>query len=124
MPFEFASLSIPDLKLIMPRIFNDDRGFFLEVYKHSDFSRAGIREYFVQDNYSKSVKGVLRGLHYQKNPKAQGKLVSCVKGRIYDVAIDIRKDSPYYEKCAGLELTEENKYYESLPECPAQKGGA
>jgi dTDP-4-dehydrorhamnose 3,5-epimerase len=54
MPFEFASLSIPDLKLIKPRVFNDDRGFFLEVYKHSDFSRAGIREYFVQDNYSKS----------------------------------------------------------------------
>jgi len=115
MPFEFVSLTIPDLKLIKPRIFNDDRGLFLELYRYSDFSRAGLREHFVQDNYSKSEKGVLRGLHYQKNPKSQGKLVSCVKGVIYDVAIDIRKGSPHYGKWAGVELTEENKHLLYVP---------
>jgi len=115
MPFEFVPLNIPDLKLIKPRIFNDDRGFFLELYKHSDFSRTGIREHFLQDNYSRSVKGVLRGLHYQNNPKAQGKLVLCVKGRIYDVAIDIRIGSPHYGKWASAELTEENKHLLYVP---------
>jgi dTDP-4-dehydrorhamnose 3,5-epimerase len=115
MPFEFVPLEIPDLMLIKPRVFGDDRGCFLELYKRSDFLNAGIREHFVQDNYSQSVKGVLRGLHYQKNPKAQGKLVSCVKGRIYDVAIDIRKGSPHYGKWAGVELTEENRYLLYLP---------
>ena len=115
MPFEFVSLEIPGLKLIKPLLFGDDRGSFLELYKHSDFSKAGIREHFVQDNYSKSIKGVLRGLHYQKNPKAQGKLVLCIKGRIYDVAVDIRKGSPSYKKWTGVELTEENKYLLYMP---------
>jgi dTDP-4-dehydrorhamnose 3,5-epimerase len=115
MPFDITSLSIPDLKLIKPRIFHDDRGYFLELYKHSDFSRAEIGEHLVQDNYSKSVKGVLRGLHYQKNPKAQGKLVFCVKGGIYDVVIDLRKGSPYYGKWASVDLTDENKYLLYVP---------
>jgi dTDP-4-dehydrorhamnose 3,5-epimerase len=115
MPFEFVPLEIPCLTLIKPRIFGDDRGFFLELYKYSDFSKAGIGEHLVQDNYSRSTKGTLRGLHYQKNPKAQGKLVSCVKGKIYDVAVDIRNGSPYYKKWSGVELTEDNKYLLYVP---------
>lgn len=115
MPFEFVSLELPGLTLIKPRIFGDDRGIFLELYKYSDYFKAGIGEHLVQDNYSKSTKGTLRGLHYQKNPKAQGKLVSCVKGRIYDVAVDIRKGSPYYQRWSGVELTEENKYLLYVP---------
>jgi len=115
MPFEFVPLEIPGLTLIKPRIFGDDRGFFLELYKYSDFSKAGIGEHLVQDNYSMSTKGTLRGLHYQKNPKAQGKLVSCVKGSICDVAVDIRKGSPHYGKWVGVELTEENKQLLYVP---------
>jgi len=115
MSFEFVPLEIPGLTLIKPRIFADDRGFFLELYKYSDFSKAGIGKPLVQDNYSRSTKGTLRGLHYQKNPKAQGKLVSCVKGWIYDVAVDIRKGSPYYGKWSGVELTEENKHLFYVP---------
>jgi dTDP-4-dehydrorhamnose 3,5-epimerase len=115
MPFEFVPLEIPDLMLIKPRIFGDDRGFFLELYKYSDFVKAGIGAHLVQTNFSMSTKGTLRGLHYQKNPKAQGKLVSCVNGKIYDVAVDIRKGSPYYGKWSGVELTEENKYLLYVP---------
>ncbi|OAI45943.1 dTDP-4-dehydrorhamnose 3,5-epimerase [Nitrospira sp. SCGC AG-212-E16] len=115
MPFEFVPLEIPGLTLIKPRIFGDNRGFFLELYKYTDFSKAGIEGHLVQDNYSRSTKGTLRGLHYQKSPKAQGKLVSCVNGRIYDVAVDIRKGSPYYGKWSGVELTEENKYLLYVP---------
>src|SRR5580765_3735564 len=107
MPFDIIPLDIPDLKLIKPRIFKDDRGYFLELYKQSDFSRAELGAHLVQDNYSKTVKGVLRGLHYQKNPRAQGKLVFCVKGGIYDVVIDLRKGSPYFGKWASGDLTEE-----------------
>jgi len=109
MPFEFEKLGIPGLVLIKPRIFGDDRGFFLELYKHSDFVRGGILEHLVQDNYSKSTKGVLRGLHYQKEPKAQGKLVMCIKGAIFDVAVDIRRGSSQYGQWTGIRLTEENK---------------
>jgi len=115
MPFEFVRLELPGLVLVKPRIFDDGRGFFLELYKRSDFVQAGISEHLVQDNYSKSAKGVLRGLHYQKDPKAQGKLVTCIKGRIFDVAVDIRKGSPSYGKWAGAELTEENKHLLYVP---------
>jgi len=109
MPFEFDKLSIPGTVLIQPRVFNDGRGFFLELYKHSDFAAAGIREHLVQDNFSKSAKGVLRGLHYQRQPKAQGKLVICITGSIYDVAVDIRRGSPDFGKWVGAEITEENR---------------
>jgi dTDP-4-dehydrorhamnose 3,5-epimerase len=115
MPFDIVPLSIPDLKLIKPRIFNDDRGFFLELYKHSDFCRAEMGAHLVQDNFSKSVKGVLRGLHYQKNPKAQGKLVFCIRGGIYDVVVDLRKGSPSYGKWVSVDLTEENKHLLFVP---------
>lgn len=115
MPFEFNELEIPGLVLIKPRVFGDDRGFFFELYKHSDFQRGGIQEHLVQDNYSKSSKGVLRGLHYQKLPKAQGKLVMCLKGKIFDVAVDIRKDSLQYGKWFGINLTEENRHMLYVP---------
>jgi len=107
-PFDFQRLAIPGLVLIEPKTYGDDRGVFLEIYKHSDFARSGIPEHFVQDNYSRSINGVLRGLHYQMDPKAQGKLVRCVRGRIFDVAVDIRKGSPTYGQWEGKELSGEN----------------
>ena len=115
MPFEFIPLEITGLTLIKPQVFGDERGFFFETYKYADFSQAGLGENLVQDNYSRSVKGVLRGLHYQKDPKAQGKLVTCIKGRIFDVAIDIRRGSPNYGRWTGVELSEENRHLLYLP---------
>lgn len=99
---------LPGLILVEPRVFADERGVFLETYRHSDFAAAGIPEHFVQDNHSRSSGGVLRGLHYQKVPRAQGKLVRCLAGRIFDVAVDIRTGSPAYGKWAGVELSREN----------------
>jgi dTDP-4-dehydrorhamnose 3,5-epimerase len=116
MPFEFSTLAVPGPVLIRPQSFGDSRGFFLELYKHSDFVKNGIAEHFVQDNCSKSSKGVLRGLHYQKNPSSQGKLVFCLKGSIYDVAVDIRKGSPLFGKWVGVELSEENRLMLYVPE--------
>ena len=115
MPFEFTMLKIPSVVLIHPKIFGDERGFFWELYKHSDFAHAGIQDHLVQDNYSRSTRGVLRGLHYQKTPTAQGKLVTCIKGNIFDVAVDIRKGSPFYGKWVGVELTEENHHIMYVP---------
>jgi dTDP-4-dehydrorhamnose 3,5-epimerase len=114
-PFDFRSLELPGLMLIAPKVFADGRGAFLEFYKHSEFAGAGIPDHFVQDNHSSSVRGVLRGLHYQLEPKAQGKLVRCVQGRIFDVAVDIRKGSPYYGKWAGQELSGENNLMLYVP---------
>jgi dTDP-4-dehydrorhamnose 3,5-epimerase len=106
MPFSFEKTFLDGVILVTPKIFLDERGFFFESYKKSDFFDIGIREEFLQDNHSKSIKGVLRGLHFQKEPYAQGKLVRCVQGEIFDVAMDIRKDSPtlwemvwHYFKC-------------------------
>ncbi len=115
MPFEFTNLEIPGLILVRPRIFADDRGFFLETYKHSEFAAAGIREHLVQDNYSRSTRGVLRGLHVQKSPKTQGKLIMCMQGRIFDVAVDIRAGSPHFGKWVGVELTRDNKHMLYVP---------
>lgn len=115
MPFEFAQTALPGVLLIRPTIFGDERGFFIELYKHTDFMRGGIREHLVQDNYSRSSRGVLRGLHYQRDPHAQGKLVMCVKGGIYDVAVDIRNGSPHYAKWTGVELTDENRLMLYIP---------
>jgi dTDP-4-dehydrorhamnose 3,5-epimerase len=115
MPFIFQRLEIPEIIFIEPRRFEDGRGFFMETYKYSDFSRNGISEHFVQDNYSRSARGVLRGLHYQKTPHAQGKLVQCMKGKIFDVAVDIRKGSPTFRRWIGAELTEENNCMFYIP---------
>lgn len=109
MPFEFKRLEIPEVILIQSKAFGDDRGFFVETYKKSEFVNFGINDEFVQDNHSKSTKNVLRGMHYQKHPKAQSKLVRCIQGEIFDVAVDIRKNSPTYGKWVGEILSDENK---------------
>ncbi len=116
MPFEFERQKISDIVLVKPQIFNDNRGFFLESYKKSVFVQNGIDIDFNQDNHSKSSKGVLRGLHYQAKPFAQAKLVRCVKGRIYDVAVDIRKSSKTFGKYVKVELSEDNKHMLFIPE--------
>ena len=115
MGFKFKQLSIKEVILIEPDVFGDERGFFLESYKQSVFLKEGIGP-FVQDNHSRSIKGVLRGLHYQKHPHAQGKLVRCIRGKIFDVAVDIRKGSPTYSKWVGEILSEENKKMLYIPE--------
>jgi len=115
MPFEFEKLEIDGVILIKPKVFGDNRGFFMESYKKSDFFKNGIDVEFVQDNHSKSQKGVLRGLHYQAKPKAQAKLVRCSKGKVYDVAVDLRKDSKTFGKWLKVELSEENMHMLFLP---------
>jgi len=115
MPFEFIRTEIPDVILIKPKVFEDERGFFMETYKRQDFERAGIKGEFVQDNHSKSRYGVLRGLHFQKEPYTQAKIVRCIKGVIYDVAVDLRKNSPTFGKYVGVILSEYNKYMLYIP---------
>jgi len=114
-PFDFKTLDIDGLLLIQPRVFFDERGFFMESYKDSDFRKCGIECVFCQDNHSLSKKNVIRGLHYQLNPKAQGKLVRVIKGTVWDVAVDIRKTSPTYKKWFGLELSDINNAMFFIP---------
>ena len=115
MPFLFEKLNIPEVILIKPKTFKDNRGFFMEVYKKSEFNLNGIPDSFVQENYSYSSRGVLRGLHYQKSPKAQGKLVNVVRGEIFDVAVDIRQGSPTYGCWAGEILSAKNNRMLYIP---------
>ena len=116
MTFEFKKLEIPDVILIKPKVFEDERGFFMETYKKEDFDeKAGIKGEFIQDNHSKSEYGVLRGLHFQKEPYAQTKIVRCVSGEIYDVAVDLRKNSPTFGRYVSVELSEENKFMVYVP---------
>lgn len=116
MPFEFEKLEIDGVFLIKPKLFGDSRGFFMESYKKSEFVKNGIDYDFPQDNHSKSVKGVLRGLHYQANPAQQAKLVRCIKGKIYDIAVDLRKGSKTFAKWIRVELSEENSHMLFIPE--------
>ena len=116
MPFTFKRLSIPDVILIEPQSFSDDRGFFFESFKESDFFSNGIDKKFVQDNFSHSVNGVIRGLHFQKAPKAQAKLVTVLKGKIFDVAVDIRKNSPTYGKWVSEILSDDTHNLLYVPE--------
>ena len=116
MPFTFKRLSIPDVILVQPKSFSDDRGFFLESFKESDFVSNGINIKFVQDNISHSVLGVIRGLHFQKSPKAQAKLVTAIKGEIFDVVVDIRKDSPTYGKWISEILSDKDHKLLYVPE--------
>ena len=104
---EVEQTSLPGVLLITPQIFKDERGFFIESYNYQDFSDAGISDIFVQDNHSKSQKGVLRGLHYQ-NPHPQGKLVRVIRGKIFDVVVDIRAGSPTFGKYIGVTLTNDS----------------
>ncbi len=100
---------IPGVLILEPKVFGDDRGFFLESFNQDSFRQAtGLDVDFVQDNHSRSRKGVLRGLHYQLPPHAQGKLVRVVSGSVFDVAVDIRRDSPTYGRWVGVSLTAEN----------------
>lgn len=108
MPANFKTLSIEGLLIVEPRQFPDERGFFMETFKASEYSASGIPVSFVQDNHSKSSRSTLRGLHYQTGMYAQGKLVRCTRGRLWDVAVDIRKDSPTYGKWEAVELSAEN----------------
>ena len=116
MPFEFEKLEINGVILVKPKAYGDNRGFFMESYKKSEFVQNGIDCEFVQDNHSKSTKGVLRGLHYQAVPKTQAKLIRCSKGKIYDVIVDLRKNSTTFGKWLKVELSEENRHMLFIPE--------
>lgn len=109
-------LAIADVMLIEPKVFGDARGFFFESFNQQAFADAtGVHLPFVQDNHSRSRRGVLRGLHYQLAPKAQGKLVRCVRGAVFDVAVDIRRDSPTFGRWSGAVLSEENQHQLWIP---------
>lgn len=105
---KFIETSLPGVVVIEPTVWADDRGFFMETYHLDRFREAGITAAFVQDNHSRSTRGVLRGLHYQE-PNPQGKLVRCTRGSLFDVAVDVRTGSPAFGQWFGLELSEENK---------------
>ena len=108
---------IPDVLIFEPKVFGDERGFFFESFNQQIFEEAvGRKVEFVQDNHSQSQKGVLRGLHYQLNPHAQGKLVRCTEGEVFDVAVDIRINSPTFGKWVGINLSAENKRQLWIPE--------
>ncbi len=111
----FEALSIKGLYLIKPRIFGDDRGFFLERYNRRVFAKNGIDIDFVQDNHSQSVRDVLRGLHFQRPPFAQDKLVWVTRGEVFDVAVDLRPDSETFGQWAGVTLSEQNKQMIFVP---------
>jgi len=115
MPFTFEKLELDGVTLVTPRIFDDSRGFFLETFKASDFYAAGIQENFTQDNHSLSTKNVLRGIHFQSHPYPQGKLVRCIRGAIFDVAVDLRPNSVTFKQWVGVELNEDNKQMLYIP---------
>jgi dTDP-4-dehydrorhamnose 3,5-epimerase len=115
-PFTFKRMSIPEVILVEPKAFNDERGYFVEIYKESNFAELGIDTQFVQDNLSRSVKGTLRGLHYQLNPEAQAKLVFAIRGTIFDVAVDVRKNSPTYGQWVGEVISDGNHRGLFVPE--------
>ena len=108
MPYTATPTAIPDVLILEPKVFGDSRGFFFESFNAKDFAQAtGLKVDFVQDNHSRSARGVLRGLHYQLE-QAQGKLVRVVRGAVFDVAVDIRKSSPTFGQWVGYELSEDN----------------
>ena len=113
--FNFIKTKINDLYIIEQKVFGDDRGYFMEIYNKKDFNDAGLNMVFVQDNESKSKKGVLRGMHFQTK-FTQGKLVRCTMGQVYDVAVDLRKGSPTYGQWEGVLLSSENKKQFYIPE--------
>lgn len=115
MPFEFQKTKIESVLLIKPRVFQDQRGVFFESFKASEFAANGIKENFVQDNNSVSSYGVLRGLHYQLPPFVQGKLVRCIRGAVFDVAVDIRESSATFGQWVGFELSAENRNMLYMP---------
>ena len=112
---KFIQTEIPDVILVKPTVIEDHRGFFMELYHIEKFNLGGIDCNFVQDNYVKSVQKTLRGLHFQVQ-YPQAKLLHCLKGKVFDAAVDIRKDSPYFGKWVGVELSEDNKYQLFIPQ--------
>src|ERR1700755_2015109 len=113
---EVIETKLKGLVVIKPKVFEDPRGYFFESYNRNAFVQAGLNMDFVQDNQSLSQKGVLRGLHFQNQPYAQGKLVRVITGAVFDVAVDIRKNSATYGQWFGLELTAQNKWMMYIPE--------
>jgi len=116
MPFQIRTTPIDGLLVIEPKVFADERGFFMESFKASDFAAFGITQNFVQDNHSKSRKGVIRGLHFQRAPYAQGKLVRVTHGCAWDVAVDLRKGSPTFGTWCAVELSADNHLLFWIPE--------
>jgi dTDP-4-dehydrorhamnose 3,5-epimerase len=116
MPFEFEDTALPNVILIRPQVFPDHRGYFSEGFKASAFKKQGLPQCFVQDNLSRSVRGILRGLHYQLQPHAQGKLIYVLQGEIYDVAVDIQERSPTFGKWIGNRLSSDNHLMLYIPE--------
>ncbi|NCC87471.1 MAG: dTDP-4-dehydrorhamnose 3,5-epimerase [Clostridia bacterium] len=113
---EVSKTDLPEILLIKPDVFADNRGWFMETYSYEKYKKFGIDVKFVQDNRSRTEsKGTVRGLHFQKSPKAQSKLVTCTRGCFIDVVVDIRKNSPTYKKWVAVELSEENKYQLFVP---------
>lgn len=113
---KIAKTKLEGVVIIEPEVFGDNRGFFMESWNKKKMAEAGLDYDFVQDNHSKStVKGTLRGIHFQKGDKAQAKLVRCVKGAVLDVAVDLRKNSPTFKQWVGVELSEENKKQLLIP---------
>ena len=112
---KFTKFDIEGVEVIEPNVFEDDRGYFFETYNYEEFNKNGITDVFVQDNQSKSQKDVLRGLHFQKPPYAQAKLVRVVQGSVLDVAVDLRKDSKTYGKYSSVVLSAENKKMFFIP---------
>lgn len=113
--FKFEPTSIEEVYIIEPTTFGDNRGYFMETYNYEEFKEAGLSMIFVQDNQSKSKKGVLRGLHFQTK-YSQGKLVRVIQGEVFDVAVDLRANSNTYGKCVGVILSEDNKKQFYIPE--------
>lgn len=113
--FKFTETEIEGVYIISPIVFGDNRGYFMETYNYNEFKEAGLDMVFVQDNQSKSKKGVLRGLHFQKT-HPQGKLVRVIEGEVFDVAVDLRKDSKTYGKWVGVILSKDNKKQFYIPE--------
>jgi dTDP-4-dehydrorhamnose 3,5-epimerase len=114
-PFTFESTALPGVVIIEPKVFGDDRGFFMETYKKSDFAAAGMDLPFVQENQSRSVRGTLRGLHLQRAPRAQAKLVRALSGEIFDVAVDVQPDSPTFRRWVAVTLSGDNRRSVFIP---------
>jgi dTDP-4-dehydrorhamnose 3,5-epimerase len=115
MPFTFTPMpELPEVILVEPRVFNDERGWFMESHKQSDFAKAGIPA-FVQENHASSKRGAVRALHWQNEPAAQGKLVRCIAGEVFDVGVDVRKGSPTFGRWTSATLSAENKRMLYIP---------
>jgi dTDP-4-dehydrorhamnose 3,5-epimerase len=115
MPFQFHATDLPGVVIIEPQVLADERGFFMETYKRSEFAAAGIHVDLVQENLSRSARGTLRGLHLQRPPRAQGKLVRVLRGEVFDVAVDVRPESATFRRWVSVTLSAENRRSVFIP---------